>query len=85
MMRGAEEAGAERSEEKASNWVLELAYFAWRDKLQHRDFIGKKGFSKWIYSFQEVIESMGWHLFCEHKAPRFVDVVKKFYVNMVWE
>ena len=31
--RGAEEAGAECSEEKASDWVSELAYFAWRDKL----------------------------------------------------
>ena len=31
--RGAEEAGAEGREEKASDWVSELAYFAWRDKL----------------------------------------------------
>ena len=33
--------------------------------------------------FQEVIEKRGWLLFCEHKAPGFVDVVKEFYVNMV--
>ena len=25
----------------------------------------------------------GWHLFCEHKVPGFVDLVKKFYANMV--
>ena len=31
--RGAEEAGAEQREEKVSDFVSELAYFAWRDKL----------------------------------------------------
>ena len=77
------EAGAERIEEKASDWVSELAYFVWRDKLQHIDFIGERGFSKWISPFQEVIESKGWHIFCERKAPGFTDMVKKFYVNMV--
>ena len=29
------------------------------------------------------MECKGWHLFCEHKAPGFVDVVKEFYANMV--
>ena len=31
--RGVKEVGAKRSEEKASDWVSELAYFSWRDKL----------------------------------------------------
>ena len=35
--RGAEEARAESSGEKASDWVSEQAYVAWRDKLQHKD------------------------------------------------
>ena len=30
-----------------------------------------------------MIEQKEWHLFCEHKAPSFVDVVKEFYSNMV--
>ena len=51
--------------------------------MQHRDFIGERGFSKLISPFQEIVESKGWHLFCEHKAPGFVDVVKEFYTNMV--
>ena len=59
------------------------AYVALRDKLQQRDFIGERGFNKLISPFQEVIESKGWHLFCEHKAPGFVDVMKEFYANMV--
>ena len=63
--------------------VLECAYFTWRDKLQHRDFIGERGFSKLISLFQEIVKSKGWHLFCEHKALGFVDVVKEFYTNMV--
>ena len=81
--RGAEETGAECSEEKASDWVSELPFITWRDKLQHRDFIGERGFSKWISPFQEIVENRGWLLFCEHKAPGFVDVVKEFYANMV--
>ena len=67
---------AELREEKASDLVLESAYLAWRDKLQHRDFIGERGFSRLISPFQEIIENRGWHLFCEHKALGFVDVVK---------
>ena len=30
-----------------------------------------------------MIESKGWHLFCEHQALGFVDIVKEFYANMV--
>ena len=81
--REGEEAGVESSGEKASDWVLKQAYVAWRDKLQQRELIGERGFSNLISPFQEVIESKGWHLFCEHKAPGFVDVVKEFYANMV--
>ena len=51
--------GAECREEKASDWVSDLAYVAWRDKLQHKDFIGERGFSNWISPFQEVFESKG--------------------------
>ena len=60
-----------------------MAHIAWRDKLQHKDFIRERGLNKWISPFQELIESKGWHLFYEHKALRFVDVVKEFYANMV--
>ena len=49
----------------------------------HRDFIGERGFSRSISPFQEIIEKRGWHLFCEHKALGFVDVLKEFYTNMV--
>ena len=79
--RGAKE--AEQKEEKSSDLVSKRAYFAWRDKLQHRDFIGKRGFNKLISPFQEVIEKKGWNLFCDHKALGFVDLVKEFYANTV--
>ena len=79
--RGNEE--VESNEQKASDWVSDLAYVAWKDKLQYKDFIGESGFNKWISPFQELVESMGWHLFYEHKALGFVDVVKEFYANMV--
>ena len=79
--RGNEE--AESSEQKASDWVSDMVSIAWRDKLQHRDSIGERGFNKWVSPFQDLVESKGWHLFNEHKAPRFVDMVKEFYANMV--
>ena len=37
--RGVEETGAKHSEGKASDWVSEMDFLAWRDKLQHKDFI----------------------------------------------
>ena len=51
--------------------------------MQHKDFIGERGFSKLISPFLEIIENRVWHLFYEHKAAGFVDVVKEFYSNMV--
>ena len=49
----------EINEQKSSNWVSDMAYIAWKDKLQHIDFIGERGFNKWISPFQELIESKG--------------------------
>ena len=66
-----------------SDFVSKRAYFAWRDKLKHKDFIGERWFSKLISPFVETIEHRGWHLFCEHKAPGFVDLVEEFYSNVV--
>ena len=36
-----------------------MAYIAWIDKLHHRDFIGERGFNKWVSPFQELVESKG--------------------------
>ena len=81
--KGAKEARAEQREEKASDLVSKRAYFDWKENLQHRDLISERGFSRLISPFQEIIEKRGRHLFCEHKAPGFVDMVKEFYSNMV--
>ena len=51
--------------------------------MQDRDFIGKRGFNKLISPFLEIVESKGWNIFCEHKAPDFLDVMKEFNANMV--
>ena len=42
--RGNEE--TEIGEQKVSDWVSDMAYIAWKDKLQHIDFIGERGFNK---------------------------------------
>ena len=57
--RGDEEARVESSGEKVRDCVYDMAYIAWRDKLQHRDFIGERGFNKLISPFQEMVESKG--------------------------
>ena len=53
--RGVEEAKTEQRKEKASDFVSERAYFAWRDKLQNKDFNGERGFNKLISPFVETI------------------------------
>ena len=50
--------------------------------MQHKDFICERGFNKLISNFLEIIENSGWHLFYEHKALGFLDVVKELYSNM---
>ena len=57
--RGVEEAETEQRKEKVSDFYSELAYFARKDKLQHKDFIGERGFSKLISPFLEIIEKRG--------------------------
>ena len=57
--RGSEEARAERREEKACGLVSECPYFAYKDKLQHKGFIGERGFNKLISPFLEIVESKG--------------------------
>ena len=57
MKRGDEEERAESSNEKPSDWIFEMAYEAWRDKLQFKDFIRERGFNKWVSPFQELVES----------------------------
>ena len=79
--RGNEE--AESSDQKSGDWVSNMAYIDWGDKLQDREFIGERGFNKWVSPFQDMVERKRWHLLFEHKSPRFVDVVKEFYANMV--
>ena len=81
--RGDEDVRVESGEENASDWVSNMDYVTWKDKLQYIDFIGERGLNKWISSFTEIVESKGWHLFYKHKTLGFVYVVKEFYANMV--
>ena len=46
-------------------------------------FIGERGFGTFISPFAEIIEKKGMSLFCKHKPPGFVVVVREFYSNMI--
>ena len=48
---------AKSSKQKASDWVSDMDYISWKEKMQYRNFIGEKGFNKWVSPFQELIES----------------------------
>ena len=52
-------------------------------KLQKKDFIGERGFKKFISLFKEVIEKRGWRIICQHTPSGFVALVREFYVNML--
>ena len=58
--RGVEEIEIEqRKENQVNDFVLERAYFTWKEKFQYKDFIGERGFSKLILPFLETIEKRG--------------------------
>ena len=54
-----EETRVESNGEKTRKWISDMAYVAWKDKLQYKDFIGERGFSKWISQFQEIGKNKG--------------------------
>ena len=54
-----------------------------KETLLQKDFIGERGFVKLISPIREVIEKIGWSLFCEHKPVGFAVVVREFYANMM--
>ena len=47
------------------------------------EFIGERGFNKFISPSKEQIEKRGWETICEHKPPGRVALVREFYSNMV--
>ena len=51
--------------------------------MTEKGFIGEMGFGKFISPFAEIIEKRGWNLFCKHKPPNFIVVVREFYANII--
>ena len=68
---------------KVRDFVSDKAFVLWENNIKDRGFIVKRGFSRLISPFIEMIEKRGWQLLSEHKAPGFVALVKEFYANMV--
>ena len=66
-----------------SEFVSDNALVLREKSLNEKDFIVKRRFNKIISPFIKVIEKIGWHLICKHKALGFMAVVKEFYANMV--
>ena len=69
--------------EEEKDFISEEAKELWNKVMFNKEFFCERGFSKLISPFSKVIEKRGWEFFCEHKAPRFLALVREFYANMV--
>ena len=80
-----EQSGAEKTEESKDDkaFLSNEAYSFWGKNLSDKGLIGERGFGTFISPFVEIIEKRGWSLFCKHKPPGFVVLVREFYANMV--
>ena len=83
--RRTEQRRAEQAEdfEDDKSFISDESYSLWEKNLSDKGFIGERGFGKLISSFAEIIEKIGWSLFCTHKQPGFAAVVREFYANML--
>ena len=48
-----------------------------------KDFIGERGFKKFISPFKEIIEKRGWRFICQHLPTGFAALVREFYAYLV--
>ena len=80
-----EQVRAEQTEESKDDKALisDEAYSFWEKNLTDKGFIEERGFGTFISPFAQIIEKMGWNLFCKHKPLGFAAVVKEFYDNMI--
>ena len=80
-----EQVRAEQTEESKDDKALisDEAYSFWEKNLTDKGFIEERGFGTFISPFAQIIEKMGWNLFCKHKPLGFAAVVKEFYANMI--
>ena len=83
--KGRKHKRAEQAEESEDDkaFISDEAYSFWENNLSDKGFIRETGFGRFISPFAEIIEKMGWSLFCKHKPPSFVAVVREFYANMM--
>ena len=75
----------EQAKEAEDNkaFISDEAYSFWKENLSYKGFIGERGFSTFISPCAEIIEKMGCNLFCKHKPPGYVAMVREFYSNMI--
>ena len=78
---------AEQTEEGESeedkDFVSAESKDLWNKVLAYKGFVSERGFTKLISHFSEIIEKRGWESFCAHTTPRFSDLAREFYANMV--
>ena len=64
-------------------FISNRAYEVMDKKILRKDFIGERGFKKFIPPFKEVIEKRWWSQLCENKLVGYAALVREFYSNMV--
>ena len=73
----------EGGSEKDKDFVSAEAKDIWTKVLADKGFVCERGFGKLISPFSEIIKKRGWESFCAHTAPRFSDLAREFYANIV--
>ena len=64
-------------------FVFDKVYEIMEKNILNKDFIGERGFKKFISSFKEIIGKRGWKFVCQHFPPRFPALVREFYGDLV--
>ena len=51
-------------------------------KILKKEFIGERGFKRFISPFKEIIKKRGWKFVCQHLSSGFAALVREFYANL---
>ena len=77
-----EEEENQESDEELDEFIFYKAYEIMEKKIIKKDFIGEKGFKKFISLSKEIIEKRGWKFICRHLPSGFAALMREFYSKL---
>ena len=80
---GEEKDEGQSNENGIEDFLSDEAIEVMEKKILKKQFIGERGFKKFIPPFNELIEKRGWNFIYEHMPPERVALVREFYANLL--